>query len=153
MAQDKIFRYDLMDIVRGEAFYNALRQAGELTQNMRESSFNVYGDQRRFTITIPLEEYTDDARGGPYIVKGKGLYTPQGKNGIIVVHFHTPNDWASPSPIDLKTELIDINSPFWKGKKYMAVNKTNMVGHRQPEGVYTIFCSQFISDSQFKYEG
>lgn len=100
MPQGRLANYSLMEILTSDTFFGNLIEAAAISRGGYESSFGVYGDKRRYTITKPLREDRhqcpvgdgrDDWDGGiVYDRKGYGLYMREGKQRIAAVHFTVP---------------------------------------------------------------
>ncbi len=73
MVVANLQNYTLMDILTSSQFYKNIITARNITRDFnRESSFCVWGDTRRYTMTVPLREKKrfcdawEEKTGGPH---------------------------------------------------------------------------------------
>ncbi len=119
MVVANVQNYTLMDILASSQFYENIITARNITRDFnRESSFCVWGDTRRYTMTVPLEERKrlcdtwEEKTGGPHHPCGFGLYTPKDKSRLLDVHYHPLDNGAIPSHRDLENQLEVLTRNF-----------------------------------------
>lgn len=149
--------YTLMDILVSNQFYNNIITARNITRHSNcESSFCVWGDTRRYTMTVPLKEKKrfcdawEEKTGGPYHPYGFGLYTPKGKSRLLDVHYHPPDNSAIPSIIDLENQLEVLinNFELHPSSKYVHNLISIVAHHSRANNITRLFFGQYdVSES------
>ncbi len=154
--------YTLMDILTSNQFYESIIAARNITRNSNcESSFCVWGDTRRYTLTIPLEgrkrfcDAWEEKTGGPHHPCGFGLYTPKGKSRLLDVHYHPLDNSAIPSIIDLESQLEVLiqNFELHHSSKYPHNLISVVAHHSRANNITRLFFGQYDVSRGIPEEG
>ncbi len=154
--------YTLMDILTSNQFYENIITARNITRNSKgESSFCVWGDTRRYTLTVPLRERKrfcgtlEEKTGGPRHPLGFGLYTPKDKSRLLDVHYHPPDNSAIPSEIDLENQLEVLihNFELHHSSKYFHNLVSIVAHHSRANDITRLFFGQYNVSERIPEEG
>ncbi|HLD72205.1 MAG TPA: hypothetical protein VJA23_01330 [Candidatus Nanoarchaeia archaeon] len=162
MTVSHLQNYTLMDILVSSQFYENIIAARDLTYNSgHESSFCVWGDARRYTLTIPREERTKSCMEGgkencgDYSTKGYGLYTPKNKSRLIDLHYPHKDNMVIPSQRDLvnQLEVLAQNFELHPSSKYFD-DLVSIVAHHSPaNNIIKLFFGQYDVSDDIPEEG
>ena len=152
MVVANLQNYTLMDILASSQFYEHIITARNITRASDcESSFCVWGDTRRYTLTVPLEEekrscnISEEKIIGLHHPRGFGLYTPKDKSRLIDLHYHPCDSTAIPSSRDLENqfEILTQNFELHPSSKYFH-NLVSVVAHYSPiNNITRLFFGQY----------
>ncbi len=156
MVVSHLQNYTLMDILASNDYYDNIITARDLTYNSNhESSFCVWGDARKYTLTIPREEGKNSCvtwekeNDNSHSPKGYGLYTPKNKSRLIDLHYHPKDNMGIPSQRDLvnQLEILTQNFKLHLSSKHF-YNLVSIVAHHSyANNITKLFFGQYdVSD-------
>lgn len=162
MVVANIQNYTLMDILASSQFYESIITARNITRDSNcESSFCVWGDARRYTMTVPLKGrkrfcYAWGKKADElHHPRGFGLYTPKDKSCLLELHYHPPDNFAIPSKIDLENQLAVLtkNFKFHPDSKYIHNLVSIVAHHSRANNITRLFFGQYNVSEGIPEEG
>jgi hypothetical protein len=151
-----------MDILTSSQFYENIIATRDLTYNSNhESSFCVWGDARRYTLTIPREERKKSCvewkkeSGDYHSPKGYGLYTPKNKSRLVDLHYHLKDNIGIPSQRDLvnQLEILTLNFELHPYSKYFDNLVSIVAHHSSANNITKLFFGQYDVSEGIPEEG